>query len=99
MVIELSMRGGNAPVSLRRDSVLDLDQLGQDAVARFRMDKGDSPTVGAGSRLLIDQANASSRQFGEGFLDIGNSIGDVVHPFAALGHEASNCALGISRLD
>ena len=64
-----------------------LDKLGQHSTARFRMDKGDAPTVRPGTRHGIDQANAGRLQTFQGRSEVWHGVRDMMHSFATLGQK------------
>jgi hypothetical protein len=74
-----------------------LDKLGQHSTARFRMDKGDAPTVRPGTRLGIDQANAGRLQTFQGRFEVRHGVRDMMHPLATLGQKPRDRTIRVSR--
>ena len=61
-----------------------LFELDQHPVRRRRVDEGDERTFGAGSRLLVDQANAARLELRQRGADVIDPQGDVMEPGSAL---------------
>ena len=65
------------------ESPLFLHQLGEDAVAGFRVDEGDLPTMGAGPGPLVDQPDAGLLQPFQRRGDVVHRVGDMVRALAS----------------
>lgn len=77
----------------------DLDQLGEDAGAGFRVEEGDPPAVEADPGSAVDETDAGGVEAVEGGGDVGDSVGGMVHPVTAFGEEAGDGTIAIQRRD
>src|SRR6266498_4521865 len=86
------MRWAMVSVSLRR-----LDDLGEHAAGRGGVQEGDARAADARARLLVDELQAALTQGGQRGLHVGDLVGDVMQPRAALGQEAPDRRLLAQR--
>jgi diacylglycerol kinase (ATP) len=74
-----------------------LDELGQHAARRRRVQEGDSGAADAGTRRVVDQAHPGRAEIGERRRDVVDPVRDVVQPGATAGEEASDRRIGAER--
>jgi hypothetical protein len=74
-----------------------MDELREDAVDRVGMQKRDLEPEQALPRLLVDELNALFRELADCRPDVGDLVGDVVHPRPALGQELAHRRLLAER--
>src|SRR3954452_14244269 len=89
MLMRCAMFGS---VSFRR-----LDDLGQHAARRLRVDERHARVADPHAGRLVDEPQAAVAQVGEGRLDVGDAIGDVVQPRPAAGEETADRRVGLAR--
>src|SRR4051794_22669431 len=89
MLMRCAMFGS---VSFRR-----LDDLGQHAARRLRVDERHARVADAHAGRLVDEPQAAVAQVREGRLDVGDAVGDVVQPRPAAGEEAADRRVGLQR--
>lgn len=63
------------------------------------MDERHATTARAGARCLVDQAVATLAAGGEGGVEVGDAVADVVNPGAASGEEPADRRVGLDRLE
>lgn len=63
------------------------------------MEERDTMAMGAGSRAAVDQLEARGLERGEGGVDVGNAIRDVVETRSAPGDEAADRRVRTERLE
>src|SRR5579875_803435 len=78
-------------------SLVNFNELGQDAVAGAGMDKRDLPVMNTHARLAIDQLDIFGRQPVECRRQIADTIGDVMQSWPSRRQEARDPTVGICR--
>jgi hypothetical protein len=70
--------------------VAGLDDLGQDAAGRARVQEGDEAVADPDPRLRVDQLDAGRGELLEGRLDVLDGVGDVMEAGALAGEELAD---------